>query len=109
MSDTSFDIGKIYPVGYGQSTNAYLFSSRRQRDAAPHRRGSDLGGRTLTSQDRIEEHLRKHAGSAFCAACVADEVGVSPTLGRAIVWMLLALPDYQMVEGECVSCLRVKR
>jgi uncharacterized membrane protein len=64
---------------------------------------------TLTSQDRIEEHLRKHAGAAFCAACVADEVGVSATLGRAIVWMLLALPDYQMIEGECASCLRVKR
>ena len=63
----------------------------------------------MTSQERIEEHLRKNVGVTFCAACIADHVGVSPTMGRAVVWMLLALPDYQLLDQECASCLRVKR
>jgi hypothetical protein len=63
----------------------------------------------MTSQERIEEHLQKNAGVTFCAACLADHVGVSSTLGRAVVWMLLALPDYQLLEQECATCLRVKR
>jgi hypothetical protein len=63
----------------------------------------------LNSQERIEEHLQKNAGVAFCAACIAERVGVSTTLGRAVVWMLLALPAYQLVEHECASCGGVKR
>ena len=66
-------------------------------------------GPTLNSQERIELHLQKNAGAAFCAACLAEQVGVSPTLGRAVVWMLLALPTYQLIEHECASCRRVKR
>jgi len=85
-----------------------LRSIRRYED--PRQRARvDRTDPTLNSQERIEEHLQKNAGVAFCAACIAEHVGVSPTLGRAVVWMLLAIPAYQLVEHECASCRRVKR
>jgi hypothetical protein len=63
----------------------------------------------MTSQERIEAHLRKHEGLFFCASCLAHEIAISGFEGRSIVWTLQGLPSFEMRGAQCVSCLRGKR
>ena len=63
----------------------------------------------MTEQERAETFLRKRSGEFFCAACLAHELGISAFHGRNVLWVLQALPGFEMRGRRCVSCSRGKR
>jgi hypothetical protein len=63
----------------------------------------------MTHQEHLESYLRKHSHRFFCSACLAHEIGVTPPVGRSIMWTLQALPEYEMRGSKCLGCLRGKR
>ncbi|HYE91000.1 MAG TPA: hypothetical protein VEA38_08280 [Terriglobales bacterium] len=57
----------------------------------------------------LPRYLDRHPGFAFCAHCLARELGGSPAAMREAMWMLEPLPQYQVRTAQCVSCLLTKR
>ena len=63
----------------------------------------------MSDQERAETFLRRNSGLFFCAACLAHELGVTAFQGRNVLWILQALPGFEMKGRRCVSCSRGKR
>ena len=64
---------------------------------------------TVTDQERAEAFLRKRSGLFFCAACLAEEIGVTAFDGRTLLWTLQALRGHEMRGARCVGCRQGKR
>jgi hypothetical protein len=63
----------------------------------------------MTDEKRVESFLRSHPGLFFCAACLAQELGLNAFQGRNVMWTLQAQPGFQMLGRKCVNCSRGKR
>jgi hypothetical protein len=63
----------------------------------------------MTEQERAESFLRTHTGLFFCAACLAQELGLTAFRGRNVMWKLQTQPGFEMRGRKCVSCSRGKR
>ena len=61
-------------------------------------------GGAITDCDRAETFLRTRTGLFFCAACLAEEIGVTAFDGRRLVWTLQALRGHEMRRARCVGC-----
>jgi hypothetical protein len=65
--------------------------------------------RAITDQDRAESFLRTRTGLFFCAACLAEEIGITAFEGRTLLWTLQALRGHEMRGARCVGCRQGKR
>jgi hypothetical protein len=54
-------------------------------------------------------YLQGHPSFAFCAHCLARELGISPAGARDAMWSLEATDTANVRTGQCVSCLLTKR
>lgn len=70
---------------------------------------SKVRSRAITDQDRAESFLRTRTGLFFCAACLAEEIGVTAFEGRTLLWTLQARRGHEMRGARCVGCRQGKR
>lgn len=57
----------------------------------------------------LSAYLLSHPSFAFCAHCLARELGISPAVARDAMWSLESTETANVRTGQCVSCLLTKR
>jgi hypothetical protein len=85
------------------------------RDSAPIDLGPEpavspaASRKPVPSTPELDGFLRGHTGFAFCAHCLARELGHTAAALREAMWTLEAAPGFLVRTAQCVSCLLTKR